>query len=170
MTALHCTNWGKPKRAPHLSYCCTKSSLYIYVPFVRPTGIQFIYTYVPFVGPAGIQFIYTYVPFVRPTGIQFIYTYVPFVRPTGIQFIYTYVPFVGPTGIQFIYTYVPFVRPTGIQFIYIHTCRSSVRPASNLVPRRGPLNEQRANVGPASNDSKVNNITLKTATLVSRFS
>ena len=51
------------------------------------------------------------------------------------------------------YIYVPFVRP-----------------ASNLVPRRPPLNAQRANVGPASNDSKVNNIALKTATLVLRFS
>ena len=39
-----------------------------------------------------------------------------------------------------------------------------------LVPRRAPLNAQRANVGPASNDSKVNNIALKTATLVLRFS
>ena len=74
--------WGEPERAPHLSYCCAKSSLYI----------------------------------------------------------------------------------------YIYTCRSSVRPASNLVPRRAPLNAQRANVGRASNDSKVNNIALKTATLVSRFS
>ena len=45
-----------------------------------------------------------------------------------------------------------------------------VRPASNLVPRWAPLNAQRANVGPASNDSKVDNIALKTATLVSRFS
>ena len=57
----------------------------------------------------------------------------------------------------YIYIYVPFVGP-------------SVRPASNLVLRRAPLNAQRANVGPASNDSKVNNIALKTATLVSRFS
>ena len=39
-----------------------------------------------------------------------------------------------------------------------------------LVPRRAPLNAQRVNVGPASNDSKVNNIALKTATLVLRFS
>ena len=56
-------------------------------------------------------------------------------------------------NLPYIYIYVPFVRP-----------------ASNLVPRRAPLNAQRANVGPASNDSKVNNIALKTATLVSRFS
>ena len=54
---------------------------------------------------------------------------------------------------------------------YIHVyIRMLVRPASNLVPRWAPLNAQRANVGPASNDSKVNNIALKTATLVSRFS
>ena len=54
---------------------------------------------------------------------------------------------------------------------YIHVyIRMLVRPASNLVPRWAPLNVQRANVGPASNDSKVNNIALKTATLVSRFS
>ena len=44
------------------------------------------------------------------------------------------------------------------------------RPASNLVPRWAPLNAKRANVGPASNDSKVDNIAKKTATLVSRFS
>ena len=55
-------------------------------------------------------------------------------------------------------------------YIYILAVRPSLRPASNLVPRRGPLNAQRANVGPASNDSKVNNIALKTATLVLRFS
>ena len=52
-------------------------------------------------------------------------------------------------------------------YIYI---RMLVRPASNLVPRWDPLNAQRANIGPASNDSKVDNIALKTATLVSRFS
>ena len=46
----------------------------------------------------------------------------------------------------------------------------AVRQWSNLVPRRVPLNAQRANVGPASNDSKVNNIALKTATLVLCFS
>ena len=79
-TALH--NWGEPERAPHLSYCCAKSSLYIYI-----------------------------------------------------------------------YIYVPLVCP-----------------ASNLVPQRAPLNAQRANVGPASNDSKVNNIALKKATMVLRFS
>ena len=72
-------NWGEPERAPHLSYCCAKSSLYIYI-------------------------------------------------------------------------------------------RMLVRPASNLVPRWVPLNAQRANVRPASNDSKVDNIALKRATLVSRFS
>ena len=57
-------------------------------------------------------------------------------------------------------------------YIYIHVpfVHLSVWPASNLVPRRAPLNAQRANVGPASNDSKVNNIALKMATLVSRFS
>ena len=36
--------------------------------------------------------------------------------------------------------------------------------------REGPFKRARANVGPASNVSKVNNIALKTATLVSRFS
>ena len=55
-------------------------------------------------------------------------------------------------------------------YIYIRAVRPSLRPASNLVPRRAPLNAQRANVGSASNDSKVNNIALKTATLVLRFS
>ena len=52
----------------------------------------------------------------------------------------------------YIYIYVPFVRPAGVQF----------------GPAKGPF--KRANVGPASNDSNVNNITLKTTTLVSRFS
>ena len=52
----------------------------------------------------------------------------------------------------------------------IYKCPSSIRPASNLVPRRDPLNSQRVIVGPASNDSKVNYIASKTATLVSRFS
>ena len=47
--------------------------------------------------------------------------------------------------------------------IYIYVCHAS-GPAKDL------LNAQRANVGPASNDSKVNNIALKTATLVLRFS
>ena len=51
----------------------------------------------------------------------------------------------------YIYTYA---RPSGVQF----------------GPAMGPLNAQRADVGPASNDSKVDNIALKTATLVSRFS
>ena len=41
-----------------------------------------------------------------------------------------------------------------------------VHPNSYSLPRRAPLNAQRANVGPASNDSKVNNIALKTAILV----
>ena len=54
--------------------------------------------------------------------------------------------------------------------IYKRALRPSGRPASNLVPQRVPLNAQCANVGPASNDSKVNNIALKTATLFSRFS
>ena len=54
--------------------------------------------------------------------------------------------------------------------IYIYIYVPLVRPASNLVPRWAPLSAQRANVGLASNDSKVNNIALKTATLVSRFS
>ena len=62
-----------------------------------------------------------------------------------------------------------------------HTYRTVVQnPLYIYVPfdrgliwsREGPLliNAQRANVGPASNDSKVNNIALKTATLVLRFS
>ena len=56
-----------------------------------------------------------------------------------------------------------------------HTYRTAVQNPpyrstwSNLVPPRAPLNAQRANVGPASNDSKVNNITVKTATLVLCF-
>ena len=45
------------------------------------------------------------------------------------------------------------IRPSGVQF----------------GPAKGPLDAQRANVGPASYDSKVNNITLKTATLVLCF-
>ena len=49
----------------------------------------------------------------------------------------------------------------------IYACRSTV---VQFGPAKGPLNAQRANVGPASNDSKVNNIALKTATLVLRFS
>ena len=66
----------------------------------------------------------------------------------------------------------PHTYRTAVQnlLIYIRALRPSVWPASNLVPRRVPLNAQRANVGPASNDSMVNNIALKTATLVSRFS
>ena len=68
------------------------------------------------------------------------------------------------------HTYRTAVQNPPYIYIYIYTCPSSVRPASNLVPRRAPLNAQCANVGPASNDSKVNNIALKTATLVSRFS
>ena len=31
--------WGELEQAPHLSYCCAKSSLYIRA--VRPSGIQF---------------------------------------------------------------------------------------------------------------------------------
>ena len=53
----------------------------------------------------------------------------------------------------YIYTYA-YARPSGVQF----------------GPKMGPLNAQRTNVGTASNDSKVDNIALKTATLVSRFS
>ena len=63
----------------------------------------------------------------------------------------------------------PHTYRTAVQnppFIYV----PFLRPASNLVLRRAPLNAQRANVGPASNNSKVNNIALKTATLVLRFS
>ena len=63
----------------------------------------------------------------------------------------------------------PHTYRTAVQnppYIYMR----AVRPWSNLVPRRAPLNAQRANVGPASNDSKVNNIALKTATLVLHFS
>ena len=56
-----------------------------------------------------------------------------------------------------------------ILLIYMYI-RMLVCPASNLVPQSAPLNAQRANVGPASNGSKVDNIALKTATLVSRFS
>ena len=58
--------------------------------------------------------------------------------------------------------------PDIYNYIYIYV--ALVRPAYNLVPRWALLSTQRANVGPASNDSKVNNIALKTATLVSRFS
>ena len=54
--------------------------------------------------------------------------------------------------------------------LYLRAVRPFDRPWSNLVPQRAPLNAQRANVGPASNDSKVNNIALKTVTLVLRFS
>ena len=68
-------NWGEPERAPHLLYCCAKSS--------------------------------------------------------------------------YIYMYMCAVRP-------------SICTASNLAPRRAPLNAQRANVGPPSKGSKVNNIALKT--------
>ena len=32
-------NWGEPERAPHLSYCCAKSSLYIRA--VRLSAVQF---------------------------------------------------------------------------------------------------------------------------------
>ena len=68
----------------------------------------------------------------------------------------------------------PHTYRTAVQnhpYIYIpYTCPSPVCLAGNLVPRRAPLNAQRANVGPASNDSNVNNIALKTAALVSRFS
>ena len=62
----------------------------------------------------------------------------------------------------------PHTYRTAVQnppFIYV----PFLRLASNLVLRRARLNVQRANVRPASNDSKVNNITLKTATLVLRF-
>ena len=70
----------------------------------------------------------------------------------------------------------PHTYRTAVQnppYIYIYTCRSSDRPSVRRpiwFPRWAPLNAQRANVGPASNDSKVDNIALKTATLVSRFS
>ena len=57
-----------------------------------------------------------------------------------------------------------------IYIIILKLYMRAVRPWSNLVPRRAPLNAQRANVGPASNGSKVNNIALKTATLVLLFS
>ena len=51
-------------------------------------------------------------------------------------------------------------------YIYIYIYLS----VTLLVPQRAPLNAQRVNVGPASNDSKVNNIALKKATMVLRFS
>ena len=50
--------------------------------------------------------------------------------------------------------------------IYIYMYRPSV---VQFGPVKGPINAQRANVRPASNGSKVNNITLKTATLILRF-
>ena len=52
----------------------------------------------------------------------------------------------------------------------IRTVRLAIHPASNLAPQMAPLNAQRANVRLASKGSKVNNIPLKTATLVLRFS
>ena len=67
----------------------------------------------------------------------------------------------------------PHTYRTAVQnspYIYIYTCHPSVRLYGNLVPRRAPLNVQHANVGPASKGSKVNNIALKTATLVLHFS
>ena len=54
-------------------------------------------------------------------------------------------------------------------YIYIRTIRPSVRSSGiQFGPAKGPINAQRANVGPASKGSKVNNIALKTATLVLR--
>ena len=80
----------------------------------------------------------------------------------------------------------PFEDPIDVNFIIgaslsePHTYRTAVqnppyirmlvRLAANLVPRWAPLNAKRVDVGLASNDSKVNNIALKTATLVLRFS
>ena len=64
----------------------------------------------------------------------------------------------------------PHTYRTAVQnppYIYVPFCRS---PVVQFGPTKGLLNVQRANVGPASNDSKVNNIALKTATLVLRFS
>ena len=46
--------------------------------------------------------------------------------------------------------------PIIYNYVYIYAC--AFRLWSNLVPRRAPFNAQRANVRPASNDSKVNNI------------
>ena len=55
-------------------------------------------------------------------------------------------------------------------YIYIYMHCPSISLASNLVLQRAPLNMQCANVRPVSKGSKVNNIALKTATFVLRFS
>ena len=57
------------------------------------------------------------------------------------------------------------------RYIYIYICVCTIRLSVHrpIWPHKGPLNAQRANVGPTSKGSKVNNITLKTATVVLRF-
>ena len=65
----------------------------------------------------------------------------------------------------------PHTYRTAVQnppYIYIRAVRPSGRRP--IWSRDGRFKRERANVGPASNDSKVDNIALKTATLVSRFS
>ena len=63
----------------------------------------------------------------------------------------------------------PHTYRTAVQnlpYIYTH-----VLPGRHPIwPHEGPLKRQRANVGPTSQSLKVNNIALKTATLVLRFS
>ena len=63
----------------------------------------------------------------------------------------------------------PHTYRTAVQdppYIHVYTCIyiRAVRPSVSMViwsPRRTPLNAQRANVGPASKGSKVDNIALK---------
>ena len=54
-------------------------------------------------------------------------------------------------------------------YIYIYVCTVRLSVHRPIWPHKGPLNAQRTNVGPTSKGSKVNNITLKTATVVLRF-
>ena len=63
------------------------------------------------------------------------------------------------------------VSSTAGKILFIYTCRLAAAVHLSGVPfgpAKGPF--KRANVGPASKDSTVNNIALKTATLVLHFS